>query len=403
LICGRNENQLSASQKGNFGIVPILGSFVHPATFEYLISLDKTREIIMKINQKERRHFLKQTAALSALAVVNLPLSAATCSQQNTNQIMTVNGPLTPEELGTCLHHEHIVSRFGEDPEASPKYDYDNAMTQVVPYLKFMQELGCKSIMCCTTKYFGRDVKLLQKISESSGMHLICNTGFYGAANDRYVPEFALQAGADEIAALWIDECNNGIDGSNIKPGFIKVGIDNGPLSDIDAKLVRAGAICHKATGLTLQVHTGDNSDAVRRQLSILREEGVAPSAWVWIHAQNVKNADDLLEAAEKGAWISLDALRTANYYEQRKGASITVDRHLQLLLFLKSSGYLKQALLSHDGSSYPQQGKSRRTFEVLFTTFIPMMKGAGFSDEEIDQLIIKNPAEAYKISKRLI
>lgn len=353
--------------------------------------------------QKERRQFLKQTAALSALAVANLPLSAAAFSQQNANQIMTVNGPVKPEELGACLHHEHIVSRFGEDPEASPKYDYDQALTQVVPYLKYMKELGCKSIMCCTTKYFGRDVKLLQKISESSGMNLICNTGLYGAANDRYVPEFALKASADQVAELWIDEFNNGIDGSIIKPGFIKVGIDNGPLSEIDAKLVRAGAICHKATGLTLQVHTGDNLDAVLTQLSILREEGVAPSGWVWIHAQNVKNANDLLQAAEKGAWISLDALRTANYYEQRKSASITVDRHLELLLFLKSNGYLKQVLLSHDGSSYPQEGKSRRTFEVLFTTFIPMMKAAGFSDEEINQLSVENPAEAYKIRKRLI
>ena len=112
---------------------------------------------------------------------------------------------------------------------------------------------------------------------------------------------------------------------------------------------------------------------------------------------------NDLLKAAEKGAWISLDALRTANYYEQRTDASISVNRHLELLMFLKSNGYLKQVLLSHDGSSYPQEGKSRRTFEVLFTTFIPMMKAVGFSDEEINQLIIKNPAEAYTISKRLI
>jgi len=64
---------------------------------------------------------------------------------------------------------------------------------------------------------------------------------------------------------------------------------------------------------------------------------------------------------------------------------------------------YLQQVLLSHDGSSYPQQGKSKRTFEVLFTTFLPMMKGAGFTDDEIRQLIVENPANAYSIKKRLI
>ena len=128
---------------------------------------------------KNRRHFLKQSAFISGLAFTNLSLSASVFDTKETNnEVMTVNGPIKPEELGTCLHHEHIVSRFGEDPEASPKYNYDQALAQVVPYLKYMQELGCKSIMCCTTKYFGRDVKLLQKISESSGMNLICNTGY---------------------------------------------------------------------------------------------------------------------------------------------------------------------------------------------------------------------------------
>jgi phosphotriesterase-related protein len=358
----------------------------------------------MEESTKKRRHFLKQSALISGLAFTNLSLSASVFDTKESDyEIMTVRGPIKSEDLGTCLHHEHIVSRFGEDPEEHASYDYDHALSDVVPYLKFMQELGCNSIMCCTTKYFGRDVKLLQKISEASGMHLIANTGYYGAANDRYIPEFAFKASANEIAKLWVDEFTDGIDGSDIKPGFIKVGIDNGPLSEIDAKLVRAGAICHKATGLTLQVHTGDNIDAVNKQLSILREEGVSPAAWVWIHAQNVKNKEDLLPAAEKGAWISLDALRTANYYEQRNGATFTVDRHLELLLFLKEKGYLNQVLLSHDGSSYPQQGKSKRTFEVLFTTFIPMMKVAGISDDEIHQITVENPTKAYSIRKRLI
>jgi len=340
---------------------------------------------------------------LSTMAVTGFPASAYFSSKNEKDQIMTVGGAISPEALGLCLHHEHIVSRFGEDPEEKPPYNYEHAINDVTPYLKYMKELGCQSIMCCTAKYFGRDVKLLQKISEASGMNIIANTGIYGAANDRYVPEFAFKSDAKEIADLWIAEFTNGIDGSSIKPGFIKVGIDNGPLSEIDAKLVRAGAICHKNTGLTLQVHTGDNVESVNKQLNILEEEGVSPSAWIWIHAQNVKNADDLLSAAKKGAWISLDALRTANYYEQRKDASISVERHLELLLLLKKNGYLGQALLSHDGSSYPQQGKSKRTFEVLFTTFIPMMSAAGFSSNEIDQLLIENPKNAYMIRKRLV
>lgn len=208
---------------------------------------------------------------------------------------------------------------------------------------------------------------------------------------------------AEQIANLWTKEFEMGIDDTGVKPGFIKLGIDGGPLSEIDAKLVRAGAKCHKETGLTIQVHTGDNLSAVKKQFGILEEEKVSPTAWIWIHAQNVKDGNDLIFAASQGAWISLDALRTANYYEQRSNVPITVERHLELLLLLKEQGFLNQVLLSHDGSSYPQKGKSKRTFEVLFLTFIPMMKSAGFSDEEIHQLTVINPRNAFMIKKRLV
>ena len=336
--------------------------------------------------------------AISLAGLPSIPYAAP--SQES--QIMTVLGPIIPDQLGVCLHHEHIVSRFGEDPEEMPSYNYEAASSQIVPYLKFMKEIGCDSIMCCTTKYFGRDVKLLKLVAEKSGVNIIANTGYYGAANDRYIPQSAYDSTPEEIAKVWIDEFNQGIQGTDIKPGFMKVGIDNGSISEIDAKLVRAGAICHRETGLTLQVHTGDNLEAVKAQLAILKEENVSPEAWVWIHAQNVKNDKDLLFAAEKGAWISLDALRTVDYYENRNSVGTTVERHLELLMMLKSNGYLNQVLLSHDGSSYPQQGKSKRSFEVLFTTFIPMMKAAGFNDEEVTSLIVENPKRAYTISKRL-
>ena len=353
----------------------------------------------MITTENNRRNFIKQSLAASALVTAGFkPVEI----QEPDEKIMTVLGPITSARLGTCLHHEHIISRFGEEPEEQGTYDYEHATNDLVPNLIFLKKLGCDSIMCCTTAYFGRDPVLLKMVAEKSGMNIIANTGYYGAANDRYVPEFAFKNAAEKIAAIWIGEFQSGIADSGVKPGFIKVGIDGGGLSDIDGKLVRAGAICHRETGLTLQVHTGNNLSAVRSQLDILKEEGVTPEAWVWIHAQNVKNNDDLLFAADRGAWISLDAIRTANYYENREKVGISVDRHLELLLFLKKNGFLKNTLLSHDGSTYPQKGKSKRSLEVLFTTFVPMMRAAGCSEDEINTLLVDNPRRAYSIKKRL-
>ena len=47
------------------------------------------------------------------------------------------------------------------------------------------------------------------------------------------------------------------------KLATFKIGVDAGPLSDIDRKLVEAGALCHLATGLTLAIHTGNGVAAL--------------------------------------------------------------------------------------------------------------------------------------------
>ena len=71
-----------------------------------------------------------------------------------------------------------------------------------------------------------------------------------------------------------------------VRPGFIKLGFNGGALSEVERKLIRAGAAAHRATGLTIGAHTGP-AVAAYEQLAELEAAGVHPSAWIWIHAQN--------------------------------------------------------------------------------------------------------------------
>ncbi len=319
------------------------------------------------------------------------------------SNIMTVRGVLDPSAAGVFLPHEHVISRFGEPPEEVGTYPQAQTVDEVSAYMTYLKNLGCNTVADCTAQYFGRNVDILRAIAERSGMHIITNTGIYGAASDRYVPEYAAGEKAGTLAARWIEEFENGINGSDVRPGFVKTAVDGGPLSEIDAKLVRAAAITHAETGLPLAIHTSDNLPAVKAQLAILKEEGVAPGAWMWVHAHNVQEESDLLYAAERGAWISLDGLRTPNFYENRTSNGATLYRHLEMLLYLKDRGFLNQILLSHDGSSFPPPGKDKRSFDVLFTAFIPMMRAAGLQQDEINQIIGANPARAFTIQRRKI
>lgn len=306
-----------------------------------------------------------------------------------TGKIMTVAGPIEPNELGFTLPHEHVMSTFGAESARYPHYDLEALLDAVLPYLEQIEGYGCHALVDCTATHFGRHPEYLRTISELSGLHILTNTGYYGAAADRYVPFLAYEASANQIAARWVRELAYSIDDTGVRPGFIKTAVDDGPLSPIDRKLIQAAAIAHRISGLTIQTHTGANWGAAQQILAILKEEGVYPSAWIWVHAHLEADPDHLVAAAAQGAWISLDGLNV------QSAAHI-----LDLLGALKAGGYLPQVLLSHDGDSYFNQGEFR-SYHYLFTDFILQLKATGFSPSEIQLMTIENPARAFTLGSK--
>ena len=303
--------------------------------------------------------------------------------------IYSVHGKMDISELGIALTHEHVMSQFGAEPAYVSDYDKELLFRQVIPYLKEVKALGINTVFDCTTVYFGRNVSLLKEMADSSGIELITNTGYYAGAKDRYVPESAYESTSEEIAEIWIDEFENGIDHTGIKPGFIKLAYDDGDPSEIDSKLFIAGIHAHLATGLTLAVHTGDNPQAIEKQLQLLEEYGVSPSAWVWVHACNTKSDSLLLAVAKTGAWISLDKFKAPQ-----------AEDYISNIKLLKQEGFLDQILLSHDGNSFPRGGDIRG-YQSVITHLVPALEESGFSMEEMNQILVVNPQNAFRVRVR--
>lgn len=108
---------------------------------------------------------------------------------------------------------------------------------------------------------------LLKRLSEASDIHILSNTGYYGAAQDKHLPPHAFTETAEQLAARWIREHERGIDGTSIKPAFIKIGVDEAPLSAVDSKLVRAAGLAHRQTGLPIASHTGSGAVALEETI----------------------------------------------------------------------------------------------------------------------------------------
>jgi phosphotriesterase-related protein len=304
-----------------------------------------------------------------------------------------VNGLIEATGMGVSLIHEHILVEFvGADLYDPKKWNHDAVIKKVLPYLQELKQAGCKTLVDCTPAYLGRDVILLQKLSTASGLNIITNTGYYGGSVNKYLPAQAFSETDQQLADRWIKEFNEGIDGTSIRPGFIKISVNDAHLSEVSKKLIRAAALCHLKTGLTIASHTGPAIPAFE-EIEIVKQSGVAPDAFIWVHAQNEKDWKQYVLAAKQGAWVSLDAVRDEN-----------VSNYVEMLTFLKKEKCLHRVLVSHDAGWYEPHkadGGTIRGYTTIFKKLIPAIRQAGFGEKNITELLQNNPAKAFALKIR--
>jgi phosphotriesterase-related protein len=310
-------------------------------------------------------------------------------------QIITVNGPIEANEMGLSLIHEHIiVDWIGADSTGYHRWDKNKVVDRALPYLKEAKKHGVQTFLACTPAYLGRDPFVLKELSNKTGVNILTNTGYYGVRNNKFVPKYAFEASAKEISDNWLKEHKNGIDGSNIKPGFIKISVEReDELSDMHEKLIRAAALTHLESGLTIVSHTGTDGPAMA-QIKVLKEMGVSPEAFVWTHAQH-GTMEGYLKAAKEGAWLSIDNI---------KDRDDRIAWFLKTLTELKENQILDHVLISHDAGWYDvgePNGGDYRGYTALFTRLIPELKKNGFTQKDIDLLLIDNPKRAYALKVR--
>jgi phosphotriesterase-related protein len=307
---------------------------------------------------------------------------------------MTVTGPIPADSMGLTLIHEHILVDFiGADSTGYHRWNRDTVIKKVLPYLQQAKELGVKTIIECTPAYLGRDPQLMQQLSVLSGLNILTNTGFYGTGEGKFVPDFAFDMNVETLADFWVNEVNNGIEETSVYPGFIKISVNDTSaiLSDMDEKIIRAAMETHRQTGLAIVSHSGQDGPAFA-QLNIIKAESSPLDAFIWTHSYE-GTPDGRLKAAKMGAWISLDYIHRDE-----------IDKNIEMISHLKDAGYLHRLLISHDAGWYdPAQpgGGEFRGYEDIFKYLIPALKKEGYTQQEIDQLLIENPKEAYAVRDR--
>jgi len=310
-------------------------------------------------------------------------------------KIVTVLGPIDPQELGPALVHEHILVDFaGAKSVSRDRYDRDTVHRKMLPFLLQIKAQGVKAFAECTPAYLGRDPLLLKALAEDSGLHVLTNTGLYAAGEregspEPYLPAYAYELTAESLAGGWLKEWYEGIEGTDVRPGFIKIGVNRGELRPISEKIVKAAIITGVHSGLAVACHTVKGVGAL--QILRLFEQGkLAPDRFVFVHAQGEDSLEIQLECARQGAWIEYDGVGPK-----------TADTHLKLVLFMLERGFEDQLLISQDAGWYrpgEPDGGEIRGFEYLYEHFVPRLLNEAVPAATVDHLLIHNPRRMLEL-----
>lgn len=338
-----------------------------------------------------------------SLLILGLSFFLFRCSPNDETQkpyLMSVTGPVPIEQMGRTLEHEHITTDFiGAEKVKQPQYQIAEAEQVILPFLQSLKNSGIQTLIECTPEYIGRDVLLLRHLSHKTELNIITNTGIYAAANKKFLPNHAYSETAEQLSERWVEEWKYGINESGIKPGFIKLGVGKTFLDSIEQKIVKAGALTHLKSGLKIAIHTG-GANAANDEIDILEREGVSAEALIIVHAQNTTSKEQI-DLIKRGAWISLDGINQKPE---------TIKRYIAFLVALKNKKLLEKVLISHDdGWAIIQNADGSIGFELfgngnekpystIFDYLFPQLVDSGFTPADFDQLLINNPAQAYKI-----
>lgn len=305
-------------------------------------------------------------------------------------QIYTLNGPIDPYSLGLFLPHEHLFTDLrGPAVTDYAQGDPDFVVQVVAPHLAEAAAVGVTALVECSTVGVGRNLSILRRLGDSTSIHIVAPTGVY---RDAYIPEAMRDSSVDQLAELWTRELTEGIEGTSVRAGFIKLAMsDDGPTS-LEIRNLKAAVTASQTTGAVIGSHT-IGGDVARKEMEVLESAGLDLHRFIWIHAQTEPDLSVLKEAARRGAYVELDTV----------GAPFQVQTELlDRVVGLVEAGYVENILLSHDAGWFepgrpdglPKDGY--RGYTALVKEFIPGLLARGISNEDVHCITVLNPREAF-------
>lgn len=358
-------------------------------------------------------------------------------------RIRTVLGDIEPEALGLTSMHDHIMfdgsvlakrlrnklpeHRLPIDEHDKVSLDnvgilHRNAILawdalnqddeeQLVLELAEFKENGGGAILELSVPGIQLDTEANRRISEKTGVHVVVSTGFY--TGDSWPQKFR-GASLAELRAHMLHEIEHGVQGTDILPGHLKIGIQTLDADELAA--LRAAAQLCRETGLALTVHPSRKAGGDRLAiLNIIKAEGTPMERVVMAHTsftdapdfatairhpeQYRVNTETALRMLDTGCNISKEFLN--DFCLELLGEYDAGDwGEMSGLVSVINAGYASQIVIGNDccGKIMLRRTGGEGLCRMLWYT-LPMLRDvAGVSDYALRKIFYQNPARILSV-----
>jgi phosphotriesterase-related protein len=309
--------------------------------------------------------------------------------------VETVQGPVDASDLGLTLIHEHVRFRDEAVAENWPgAYDAEGELAAAVEAVTAAAGHGVRTIVDPTAMFGGRDVTFMKDVADATGVNVVACTGIY---TYDYLPHYFENRDADQMAAMFVGDIEQGVQGTAIKAAFLKCAADEPGITPNVEKVHRAIARASVRTGTPIMAHSRPASETGPRQVEIFEEEGVELSRVQIAHTGDTDDLDYIERLLDKGIYIGMD----------RYGLEIFLptDRRNATVTALLERGYADRMFLSQDfcatldwyppemGRQLMEQGAVKDwSMTLVHDQVIPTLREAGMTEEQLETMMVENP-----------
>jgi phosphotriesterase-related protein len=380
------------------------------------------------------------------LTIFEVKLIKAKRTDSMLKKIMTVCGPIEPEQLGFTSMHEHILSDCSmfrnrirktcfvpsrhsvkvedkltlENRSAlrhdivlsldNMKLDDEEMMTAEVADFKVGGGDSIVEVSAPGIRSSSDDLIAIRRIAERTGVHIVASTGLY--AEDTW-PACYRDMTYEQFVRFLRCEIEYGVGGTGILPGHIKAAYEV-YTQQLDTYL-RAAACVAGETGMSLQVHLGSDvtkDEVLQNVLEPLFRGRCVPEKTILCHVQFQMGSFSIEQLVTHPGHVPFDIsmhkkLLSMGFILSFTPFGFEADNELlgiahypdwytlSGIVALIRDGYAGQIVIGNDVfTKLATRRGGGEGYSRLADFVVPALKKCGVTDKDINKIMIENPAK---------